>query len=182
MTHFGTREVATPPANLSDVQMREIWTEVSGHFYGFDVDVATGETATLEAKFLRVCVGGDGLWTGVLQSGTAMVNSYANTPTAPVYVFSDRLLRKEKPFKAIACQISHEAGHAYNLLHQSKWEGNKFIKEYSDGGPVRAPIMGLVDPWKTARWWRGRTKLGTIQDDRELLALALGRRQTFTPA
>lgn len=173
---WGLQEVVTPPFHLSEDAAVEVWREVSQHFDGFDVDVSTEEPLDYIGPFLRVCIGGRGEWTGIEQGGVAIPGGYVyGTPGGDIcFVFSQRM--SQPHYIARAC--SHEAGHAYGLLHQMKFPatGNPTL---NSGNQFRAPIMGHSTGARRALWWRGPNEKKEMQDDRAVLESVLGKRPVF---
>jgi hypothetical protein len=187
---FGTRwnayyNVTTPPfdtdgdrTTFSDGELaaiREIWARVAEDFAPFNVDVTTVDPGNFDDRVgLRVAIGGSGLdWFGTKISGEEMFAAYTDpTQVNTAYVFPDDLGGNPR---LIADAVSHEAGHAYGLEHQSAFDasGNK-TAEYSTNGDstVSAPLMG--DPSLAARstWWYGLDHDGNLQDDMAVIASA----------
>lgn len=125
--------------------IEKIWKGVAEKFSPFDLDVTTVKPASLSpGKTAIVIVGGDGSWLGH-GGGVAQVNgfnegffdgNYGNYgfvwghPDNPAYV---------------AESIAHEAGHMFNLYHQSL--PPIATNEYADGF-----IMGDGDAFDFGRW------------------------------
>jgi hypothetical protein len=87
--------------------------------------------------------------------------------------------------KGMAEAGSHEVGHTVGLLHQSEWDGNTFVGEYSTGdeydgysGPdAWAPVMGVGYNLPVVTFHNGPTNQGptAFQFDLDSVDAAFGR-------
>ncbi|HEX8203431.1 MAG TPA: pre-peptidase C-terminal domain-containing protein, partial [Isosphaeraceae bacterium] len=153
--------------------IRRIWSSVAEDFAPFRINVTTVQPLTFANRVAeRVAIGGDGAWTGDLYGGISYIDSFTNSIPNTAYVFPRNLGNGDAKYTAEA--ISHEAGHAFGLQHQSRYDayGNK-IDEYSTGpGDGLAPIMGVSYYATRGLWWYGTSSVSAqaIQDDMALLA------------
>jgi hypothetical protein len=161
--------------NDFSIQEQEIITDVykrvAEDFSVFTVNVTTiappsiGNSNAEAPNVLRVAIGGSAAdWYsdpnagGVAVTKSFYLADYVNT----AYVFTDNLL----PTAAnIGHLVSHEAGHAFGLQHQSEWStlfynGQSYeimTDEYYEGDGVLSPLMGGFDPnAERDVWWIGR--------------------------
>jgi hypothetical protein len=185
-THWGGWENVTTPAYDTDgdpttfsdgelAAIREIWARVAEDYAPFNLDVTTVDPGNFADRVgMRIAIGGSSMdWYGSPTFGVTIFGSYTDpTQVNTGYVFSDNVSGDPR---LVADGVSHEAGHAYGLAHQSTFDanGNK-IQEYSTNGDstVVAPLMG--DPSRAARstWWYGLNHDGNWQDDMAIIASA----------
>ena len=151
--------------------MREIFEYVAEDFAPFNINITTVEPKSFADRVaIRAVLGGDGAFIGS-PGGVAFLDSFTNGASNTVYIFPDNL---SGAGKQLAHVVSHEAGHAFGLEHQSLWVGTTKVAEYYAGpGDGRTPIMGL-DGATRSIWWRGTSSLGAnvIQDDMAVLLKA----------
>jgi hypothetical protein len=124
------------PSSFNSAELtaiERIWSYVAEDFAPFQLNVTTVTPSSLaHGTTLRVVIGGDGRWTGAKYGGISYVNNFTNTDIPNVaFVFSENLARGNVRYTADA--ISHEAGHSFGLEHQSTYQGNRKIEEYSTG-------------------------------------------------
>ena len=123
---------------------------------------------------LRVVIGGhasdivENIRDGFFIGGYAIPGSFTSTnPSVPnvalafTNVFSTTTI---EPAWYIGNTASHEAGHAFGLLHQAKYNGNQYLEELETGNDDVGPIMGgynrtathnaIINP-KRKTWWHG---------------------------
>ncbi len=71
--------------------------------------------------------------------------------------------------RTIGDVATHEAGHQYNLKHQSLYNGATLVNTYHPGYGTNdssfAPIMGRPYDSKASIWWSGKNESGVLQDD-----------------
>jgi hypothetical protein len=198
------RPVVTPVFNLDNDptkfggieqgMIKEIWARVAEDFAPFNVNVTTHYYGGFnDGQALKVAIGGlDTDWYTVPSSGTSNIGSFSNSE-APnvVFVFSESIRRgviaggldgDGRPIdfeSAVATCASHEAGHAFGLLHHSRYNfeydgttqdlnGNlKGKTEYDPGTAAWTPIMGNSLDSDRTTWDADPTDLGpdTFQDD-----------------
>jgi hypothetical protein len=150
--------------------IREIWQRVAEDFAPFRINVTTvAPSSFANGVALRVVIGATPNFLGQAVGGVAYVDSFTNNLANTVYVFPQNLSNNAR---FIAEASSHEAGHAFGLEHQSRYNSaGRLVDEYNPGTAAKAPIMG--NSYNTARstWWRGpSTSASTIQDDMAILA------------
>src|SRR5262249_43995600 len=76
---------------------------------------------------------------------------------------------------AIATAVAHEAGHAFGLRHQSRYDAaGRKLDEHNSGDRLRAPIMGNAYDAQRSVWWYGPTDRSapSLQDDMAVIARA----------
>ena len=119
--------------------IKSIWATVAEDYAPFNVNVTTKDPGDISSNShnLRVVIGGTD-FRDSNDGGTSLFNSFTD-PGYPntVYVFSiskDPTETRSSDIKFIANTASHEAGHAFGLRHQSRWQstpfGNVRIEEY----------------------------------------------------
>ena len=136
-TTFSDGELAT---------IQSIWQAVAEDYSPFNVNVTTvlpPSFANGVAQF--VAIGGNGAWTGGTYGGVAYVNSFTNSLPNVSFVFTSNLANGN--FKYTADAVSHEAGHAFGLQHQSQYAANGALLNDYYGGPGR---RHGADRWATA--------------------------------
>lgn len=170
---FSTTETAS---------IEEIWKRVAEDYAPFDVDVTTVDPGNLNGpNNIRVAIGG--AWDDWFEEsegagGVAYVNSWQWNGDTPVFVFEENLGNGFAKYTAEA--ISHEAGHAFGLDHQSSYDagGNK-TDEYNSGSGTGAtgwaPIMGASYYQNLTSWHNGQSSQGSniYQDDAAIIASAI---------
>jgi hypothetical protein len=164
------------PSSFNSAELtaiERIWSYVAEDFAPFQLNVTTVTPSSLaHGTTLRVVIGGDGRWTGAKYGGISYVNNFTNTDIPNVaFVFSENLARGNVRYTADA--ISHEAGHSFGLEHQSTYQGNRKIEEYSTGPrDGTAPLMGKSYDAVRSLWWQGTSSVGpgVWQDDMSILA------------
>lgn len=166
------------PASLTSAQMTEIYNRVAEDFGIFNLNVTT-DSAVYDAapptKRIRVIVTPTSSWYGAA-GGVSFINSFTWGNNTPAWVFSALL---SNSVKKIAEAISHEAGHALGLQHQSIFDGscNK-VTEYAPGqgsGEIGwAPIMGIGYSKNLTTWHYGTSAMGcnSFQNDIDIIASA----------
>lgn len=153
--------------------VRRIWETVAEDFAPLKINVTTVSPPTFaDGAALRVVIGGDGHWyTGPELGGISLIRSYTDARyvnTAFVFARNDG----NDP-RVLGDLVSHEAGHAFGLEHQSRYDGQgRLLTEYEPGYvDGRAPIMGETYDGTRGLWWRGTsTSATTYQDDLAVLS------------
>lgn len=162
-TTFTTGELST---------ITQVWQQIAEDYAPFKVNVTTVEPPSFaNGVAMRVVIGGTGSWLGSSAGGVAYVDSFTNSITNSVYVFSKNL----STAKAIGEASSHEAGHSFGLQHQSQYNGTvKAAEYYAGSGDGRAPIMGNSYSAARGLWWYGTSAVSstTYQDDMAVIARA----------
>ena len=134
------------------------WNVGSAEFgYG---DVVTGT--------VHVAIGRED-WFDGSAGGVAFVNSFSRTGRTVVFSFTNGAGRSAKNVAEVS---SHEAGHAFGLSHQSRFDdaGNE-TDEYNPGMGDWAPIMGLAYSANLSTWHNGPTSSpNNTQDDMSRIA------------
>ncbi len=164
---------ATETSNIT-----EIWKRVAEDFAPFNIDVTTIDPGNITAaNNVRVVIGGG--WNDWYEEsggagGVAFLYSwqYTDGVDTPAFVFEDNLANGQ--VKATAEAISHEAGHALGLYHQSVYSGTTKTTDYNPGGNGWAPIMGVSYSQALTTWHNGQDSEGSTsyQDDMAVIASA----------
>jgi hypothetical protein len=162
----------------------DIWKAVSEDYSAFNINVSTVEPAVLAPGVpiananrvaLRVAIGGtpDILGMGGGLAGYAYISVFTNSIANVAYVMPASFTTRNLT-AYMGSIISHEAGHAFGLQHQSDYDANgQQIREYSNGdGETWSPIMGSLSSTRASIWHNGPNKLGptNYQDDMAILA------------
>lgn len=184
------------PLNFSpeeQEQIRFIWASVAEDYAPFNINVTTIDPDPgqfhPERPYLRVVISGANDFTGNNAGGVSAANpygAYADDSEPNIsYVFTRDKGNTIVPISYMANAASHEAGHAFELDHQSRVSGTfpgpyYLIEEYHSGDQFRAPIMGLPRGSQRVTWWRGyiwrgaplpnRPPNAVIQDDMGAIA------------
>jgi fibronectin type 3 domain-containing protein len=156
-------------SELSTIQ--SIWQQVSEDYSPFNINVTTVEpTSFANGVAERIAIGGDGAWTGGRYGGISYVNSFTSSIVNTSFVFPVNLVNGYAKYTAEA--VSHEAGHALGLQHQSQFSGATKVAEYYTGpGDGTAPVMGNSYNATRGLWWYGTsTSSTTYQDDMAVVA------------
>jgi len=166
-------------SNAEVLNIIAIWRRVAEDYAPFNINVTTIDPITLsESTDLRVAIGGDGAWTGAVNGGISYTGLFADATTPHVvFVFSDNLGGGNA--RMVAESISHEAGHAFGLDHQSVYDADgNLTEEYNPGDADHAPIMGDSFGAQRGVWWYGPNDQSatTMQDDMAVIAGAVGWR------
>ena len=167
-----TKIVTTPPYAGTVDDMMELFAIVSEDYSPFAINVTFNE-ALAGVRPMRVVVGGDGSWWfGAL--GVAKYREYQSTATQPAaFVFAEHAGNHPR---AVADAVSHEAGHAFGLLHTIDANGNP-----ATGDARLSPIMGFNTGSDRATWSTGIDDNGLYQDDVQVLGSVLGFRPDDAP-
>jgi hypothetical protein len=151
--------------------IREVWTRVAEDFAPFNVNVTTVTPATFNhGKTLTIVVGGSYTdWYGTQVNGTSFVGGFTSSDPNVGYVFSKNLSGGLP--RQVADQASHEAGHCFGLIHQSKWNGTTLQQELYSGTGGWAPIMGSTLFSSRTTWYNGTTHDSptSFQDDMAII-------------
>ncbi len=167
---FGASELAA---------ITEIWQRVAEDFIPFNIDVTTVNPDDFSNGVgLRVAIGGSSAdWYepqgGQSAGGVALLNSFTNGDPNVVYVFPAQL---SDVARYIAEASSHEAGHAFGLRHQSRYDVNaNKIEEYNPGNANWAPIMGVSYYAARSTWYNGPDSVSaaSLQDDLAIISGAV---------
>ncbi len=177
-------QIATPaydtdgdPTTFSAAELtaiRNIWSYVAEDYSPFNVNVTTVSPSSLEnGVALKVVIGGTGSWLGQVYGGISYVGSFSNAMPNISYVFPKNLANGNSRYTADA--VSHEAGHAFGLSHQSRYSGATLTQEYSTVNVNGAtPLMGSSYSAARGTWWFGTSGDGATiyQDDMAVIASA----------
>lgn len=171
------------PTTFSDRELSYIqlgFQKVAEDFAPFNIDVTTIEPPELAAGVpesvangvaLRVAIGGFSAGLG----GVATIGSFTNSAANVAYVFPRSFSQSFVTSQdSLGDLISHEAGHAFGLSHQSTYDQNgNLIDTYNHGSDGWAPLMGYgYIPVTT--WYNGTSSSATTyQDDMAILANAV---------
>lgn len=174
---FGVSNVTTPaydfdgdPTTFSDAELANIeaiWFRVAEDYAPFNIDVTTVEPAVLAAGVpadaangvaLRVAIGGTSDWYGPGLGGVSSPNMFTNSVPNVAYAFA-----QGNSSPSVADVVSHEAGHAFGLVHQSE----STIANESNTRPIMYGSGGIA---VLATWHNGVNALGNVQDDMAIIA------------
>jgi hypothetical protein len=147
-TTFSSTELAT---------IKEVWQRVSEDFAPFNINVTTVNPGDFSnGKALRVAIGGSWQdWYGNSAGGVGRFGSFTSVDPNVVYVFRESDFGSAKGF---AGTVSHEAGHAFGLFHQSSFDANgDVIEEYRSGTDQKGPIMGTHRDSVRTTWAYGQS-------------------------
>src|SRR5262249_20765732 len=150
-----------------------IWRYVAEDFAPFNINVTTVQPANLgHGCTQKIDIGGDGSWLDVVAGGVSYIGSFTGTTPNLSFVFPANLGNGYP--KYVGDASSHEAGHAFGLLHQSQYDSNgiKIAEYYTGPGDGTAPIMGSSYYSDLSRWWVGTASDSAthIQDDMAIIA------------
>jgi hypothetical protein len=165
-------------ANLSTLQMTEIFNRVAEDYRPFNINVTTDSTKYLAApinKRMRVILTITSDWYGSA-GGVSFIGSFTWGDNTPCFVFTALL---NYNVKYIAEAAAHEAGHTLGLRHQSTYDANCVkTSEYNYGtgsGEIGwAPIMGCGYYKNMSLWHNGQSSLNcsTYQTDLSIITSA----------
>ncbi len=187
--------ITTPPFDLDDNTagfsqierdaMLLICNAVAEKYSPFNVNVTTidpnnyNDPVSANLRTAAIFIGGDGAWLGASAGGVAVVGGYSNSGSNIGFAFSTvfrdifDLVSIEDGAQTIAEATAHEAGHLFNLRHQSLYDASgTLVDSYYDGGALSivAPTMGN-SYFKRGVWWYGTTtSASTFQDDLAVLS------------
>lgn len=156
------------PTELSNIQ--QIWARVAEKYSPFNLDVTTQDPGTYPDKVAqRIVIGGNGSWFGAA-GGVSYVGAFSNSSPNTSYVFPSQLGNGNVGFVSEAS--AHEAGHAFNLDHQSVYNATTKTAEYNPGTSASAPVMGNSYSATRGVWWFGPSSAGwnVTQDDVAIIA------------
>jgi hypothetical protein len=175
--HETFEEVSTPAFRGGAADIREIWKQVAEDFAPFNINVTTVNPGNFSnGRGLRVAIGGSWEdWYGKPAGGVALLNNFNDDATNTVWVF-DHNSTWNYSNTSVADTVSHEAGHAFGLEHQSLFVGGTMQNEYRPGDSQRGPLMGDSSGSLRSLWAAGPNKHGAHQDDLAVLARVLGYR------
>ncbi len=161
--------------------IREVWATVAEDFASFNVDVTTVEpTDFSNGHAERVVIGGAASdWLGGGEGGVSTNGGFTNSEANVAYVFSEQYTPSRDVGIRIGDAVSHEAGHAFGLTHQSQYDtSGNFVSCYRPRVNGVNPIMGGGDYSRNrVTWANGASTSATMmQDDLSVLARVLGDR------
>jgi hypothetical protein len=159
------------PTELAD--MKEIWSRVAEKYSWANVNVTTVDPAIAAgqagtdaqrqvyydntAKLMHTVIGGNGSWTsggGISYLTVTGKSQPGSNGYHTDWIFSENLGDGYPQFVGEAA--AHENGHGFGLSHQSDYNGNTLVNEYSEGDSLRAPTMGIAYYAQRGLW-----KVGT---------------------
>lgn len=168
--------------------IKGIWARVAEDYAPFNINVTTHYYGTFnDRQALHVAIGGWNDWAGGNGSGISSIGSFSDSAPNTVFVFSNDIVYWHNNYPnsqkdghdrqidiggATATSISHEAGHAFGLYHQSLYDINgNMLKEYNPGNLFTTPIMGdnLSASARTI-WDTGENDQGHFQNDMAIIA------------
>ena len=176
--------------NTSEIlAIQNMWNRVAEDYAPYNVNVTTVDPAVAAgqagtdasrqeyydntAQMCHTVIGGTGAWYGdyhgVSHLGlTAQAQPFSGGGHT-YWVFANKF---PIDLQRIADSTAHEIGHGFDLLHQSDFDGNTLVNEYSSGTSSLGPIMGVA--YNSAR---GAWKVGTAdyfspvtQNDAQIIA------------
>jgi hypothetical protein len=154
-TTFSSTELAT---------IKEVWQRVSEDFAPFNINVTTVNPGNFDnGKALRVAIGGS--WKDWYHEagGVGLYDSFTDGDPNVVYVFRESNFYSAKGFSGT---VSHEAGHAFGLRHQSSFDANgQVIEEYRSGTDQKGPIMGKHRDSVRTTWAYGQSSYRDIDNN-----------------
>lgn len=153
------------PADLSDLQITEIFNRVSEDFRPFEVNITTDSSVFIAAPYnqrVRIIVTPTSSWTSGV-GGISYVGSFTWGDDTPGFVFSDKLGPNNVKYIAECC--THESGHTLGLSHQSSYDNNcTLVQQYNMGTGTGqsgwAPVMGNSYYRNMTGWNDGPTPYG----------------------
>ena len=166
--------------------IQEIWTRVAEKFSPFNINVTTVDPGNENDFETAVAVFGGASedWLGFGIDGVATLGGFTNANANVCFIFTGGTVRTNL---SAAETAAHEAGHLFNLEHQSQWtrDGNTLLAEYYQGDQYIAPIMGYSDFSDRGLWWFGPNRPNQIvpsteangivhQDDLAILSSIFG--------
>lgn len=157
-------------------RIEEIWYRMSEDFAPWSINVTTVEPAAInDFESLRVVFGGDGAWSSTGAYGLAFLNSFNNSASNSVFVFT----AIDSWPKNAAVAGSHEVGHAFGLNHQST-DAN--TNDYRSGDSRLGPIMGTPYAGLRDTWDNGPSfGAGGLQDDMALISRVANQTVSYRP-
>jgi hypothetical protein len=164
-------------SELTNIQ--NVWSRVAEKYAPFNVNVTTVDPAVAagqaandtqrqnyydnEPKMMHTVIGGDGAWTGGGGGGiSAGVGFTADAQPGSNGYHMDWVFSALAPTNLhfVGDASAHENGHGLGLSHQSDYNGNTLVNEFSPGtnsGPIpQAPLMGYSYTAQRSMW-----KIGT---------------------
>ncbi|MGD9719787.1 MAG: PEP-CTERM sorting domain-containing protein [Pirellulales bacterium] len=179
---------ASERANIKDV-----WSRVAEKYSPFNINVTTVDPAVAagqaandtmrqnfydsQPRMMQTVIGGGGGWSG--GGGVSYVGVTRNTQPGSNGYHTNWVFSAQAPsfLQFIGEASAHEQGHGMGLWHQSDYNGNTLLAEYSSGtgsGPgTTAPIMGVSYYSERGVWKNGTAHIGSgpqIQNDARLMA------------
>jgi hypothetical protein len=164
--------------------IENVWKIVAEDYAPFNIDVTTEQPPVLAAGVpigqangvaLRVAIGGSSTdWYGGTWAGVAHQDSFTNAIVNTAYAFSVFEFGVETNPTSLARAVSHEAGHAFGLAHQSQYNASGVkIEEYLPPTDAWAAIMGAGSR-EHATWHNGQSAAGAavFQDDMAIIGRA----------
>jgi alpha-tubulin suppressor-like RCC1 family protein len=161
----GGNPILAQPANLSAVQMTEVWKRVSEDYSPFNIDVTTALTRYTNAPVGRRmrCIITETNWTRPASpsspGGVAAINSFSLSgtgyhETVPAWVFSGSWGSLE-----VAETAAHELGHTLGLFHHGQTgafpPNDQYYPGHGSGALNWAPIMGYGTYSAVVQWSKG---------------------------
>jgi hypothetical protein len=172
--HYQSADRNTPPfdldgntGNLSAVELdaiRQIWASVAEDYAPFNLNVTTVDPGDFSngSHHLRIAIGGQTFDSSISTTGISVVNSFTNSAPNIGFVFDHKLDGTTFAVHTISEVVSHEAGHAFGLWHQSTYNSSGvLVDEYNAGDSLRAPIMGNSYHADRGLWMRGPTNISS---------------------
>ena len=142
--------------------IRNIWARVAEKFSAFNLSVTTIDPAVAagqsgtdaqrqayydnRARFMHTVIGGNGAWSG---GGGVSFLGVTQDPQPGTGFHTNWVFSAQAPanLQFVAEASAHENGHGLGLYHQSDYNSNTLVNEYSSNGGASgngsyAPVMG----------------------------------------
>jgi hypothetical protein len=169
-----TGNIVCAPANLSAVNINEVFQRVVNDYSPFNMVITTDEAVYNSAtanRRMRVILTESWEWFGQA-GGTAFRGSFIWGDNTPCFVFTSLLNWNTKN---IAEAASHEAGHTLGLRHQSTYNGTILTSAYNYGigtGEIAwAPIMGCSYYRNVSTWHNGPTDISSFSYQNDVVVI-----------
>lgn len=168
--------------------IENVWKVVAEDFAPFNIDVTTEEPLVLAAGVpddeangvaLRVAIGGSNAeWHTGTAGGVGYVDSFTDRIANTAYAFTEYEWGVSTNHMFVGGTVSHEAGHALGLEHQSQYDANGTrVEEYLPAIGNWSAIMGRHGDLDHATWHYGQNSKGSTvdQDDIAMIGRAANR-------
>jgi hypothetical protein len=158
MDRFDTDGDINTFSDTEKAQITEIWARVAEAYSPFNINVTTVDPGNLNhGQTVMVDIGYSNNWLGSNATGTSSIGSFNNDAPNVVFDFIDQignwrgegLLDPTKDNSNFVAQVantaSHEAGHAFGLVHDQVFDSNHQVtNQYDPGSGNWTPIMATT--------------------------------------